>query len=264
MRLTLLLFALALPFAPTPGCTAGTGQPIVDAEIGFGGTDAARTFVTERGWQVTLDEARVVLGPVHALAPRDEVASRTSALDAALAWLPTSSRARAHGGLGVLDGRTVRLEYLDQIVVDALDPALQVFPTLAEVGPSDQLFVGLEPPIDRHVDATRGFHAYVRGAAHPVGDEAAVVRFEGGLSLGESESERRVSTVAFAAEFDPGCRLELRSDPRAWLDGVDFAQVGAAGDSVHELRVDGQAHAAWRVGARRPEAFAATYVGGAL
>lgn len=259
-RLTLLFFALLLPFAPTPGCTAGTGRPIVDAEIAFGGTPDAARFVTGRGWTVTLDEARIVLGPVHALAPRDELAMRPSALlEGAAALLPLPSVARAHSGLGVLDGRTVRLEFLEQVAVDALAAERQVFPTPAELGASDELFLGLQPPVDRHVEALRGFHAFVRGAAEKDGE---TVRFEGGLTLGESEAERRVTTVAFAADFEPGCRLDLEVDPRPWLDGVDFDQVGVPGDEVHELALDGQAHAAWRIGARRSNAYAATYLPG--
>ncbi len=237
-----VLFALALPFLPTPGCGAGTGAPIVDASFAIGGSDAARSFATSAGWQVELTEARIVLGPIYALAPRDEVPM-------ALRLWPTSV-ARAHGGFDALDGRIVRMEVLDQFLVDALAPEPQIIATLAEEGRATELSVGILPPVDRHVEATRGFDVWVEGTARQGETE---VPFSGGLDLGDDPMARRVQNIDLDASLAEGGTLQLLVDARVWLDGVDFDRVDG------EFALDGQAHAALRVGARRPTAFSATY-----
>lgn len=232
------ILALLVPFLPTPACSSGTGAPIVPVELALLGRSDAASFETSAGWNVQLEEARIVLGPIYALAPRDELVT----------WRWTS-RALAHGGFDALDGRMVKLELLEQRVVDVLDAEPQVVATLAEEGESTELSIGLEPPTDANAPETNGFDAWVRGVATR-GDEN--VPFEGGLSLGDDAMARRVQGIDLSGSFVEGSRLTIEVDARRWLDGVDFTRVDETID------VDGQAHAAWRIGARSPLAFAAS------
>lgn len=231
------ILALLLPFVPIPACSAGTGEPIIPVELALQGRNVA-TISTGAGWTVQLDEARIVLGPIYAFAPRDELVTWR--------WAPV---AFAHGGFDALDGRKVKLELLEQRVVDVLDAAPQVIPTLAEEGESTELQVRVEPPTDANAPATNGFDAWVKGVATR---DDEVVPFEGGLSLGTDPILRRIQGIDLSGRFVEGSRLTIEVDATTWLDGVDFSRVDETIDA------DGQAHAAWRIGARSPFAFHAS------
>lgn len=232
------IFAVLLPFVPMPACSAGTGAPIIPVELALEGRNDVGSVETSAGWTVQLDEARIVLGPIYALAPRDELITWR--------WIP---RALAHGGFDALDGRMVKLELLEQRVVDVLDPEPQVIATVAEEGEANELSIGIEPPSDANAPQTNGFDAWVRGVARR-GEE--VVAFEGGLSLGDDAMARRVQGIDMSGAFVEGSRLTIEVDAHRWLDGVDFSRVDET------IERDGQAHAAWRIGARSPLAYHAS------
>jgi len=241
---TFLLSSLSMILAAIapPGCTAGTGGGIVEIDAAFQGRDEARSFAVG-DWEVVLEEARIALGPAYAFAPREEELTF-------LERLSPRSIARAHGGFDPLDGRMVRAELLDQVAVDALSADPVVLPTLAEVGPSNELAVTLLPPTDANEAVMHGHQAWVRGVATR-GDEERV--FEGGLVVEDEGSARRVSNIDLDAVFSEGGTLTVQVDARRWLDGVDFERIPA------EITPDSQAHAAWRIGARSPAAYAVTW-----
>ena len=218
--LRIVLGALALTLA-APSCNAGTGGRLVPIELRLVGDPSASRFTTALGFEVTLDEAELVVGPLYAFAPADEPITRRT--HGALAV------AHAHGGLDPLDGRKVRAE------------------TLAEEGTIDELRVGLEAEptqLDGHLarvvgtatrdDVTRAFEAFV--------------------DVGASPNERRV-LVPFAAELTEGSVLELRLDPRAWLDGVAFDRLGAC-ESPCDFPDGSQAATAAALGVRSVRAYA--------
>lgn len=236
--LRIVLGALALTLA-APSCNAGTGGRLVPIELRLVGDPSASRFTTALGFEVTLDEAELVVGPLYAFAPADEPITRRT--HGALAV------AHAHGGLDPLDGRKVRAEMLDRVVIDALSDETIPFETLAEEGTIDELRVGLEAEptqLDGHLarvvgtatrdDVTRAFEAFV--------------------DVGASPNERRV-LVPFAAELTEGSVLELRLDPRAWLDGVAFDRLGAC-ESPCDFPDGSQAATAAALGVRSVRAYA--------
>jgi hypothetical protein len=208
--LRVLVGAFALTIAAA-SCNAGTGGRLMPLELRLVGDPSAGRFTTTLGFEIVLEEAELVVGPLYAFAPADEpIARRSHAL---------VSIAHAHGGLDPLDGRKVRAELLDRVAVDALSAEPLAFETLAEEGAIDELRVGLEAEpgqLDGHLARVVGI-ATRDGATHA---------FEAFVDVGASPNERRV-LVPFVAELSEGSILELRLDPRAWLDGVAFDRLGA-------------------------------------
>lgn len=220
-------------------CMSGTGGEIVDIELALGG-DTAESFETSMGWTVTLEEARVALGPVYAFAPRDEPIAQ-------LRLLPV---ARAHGGFDPLDGRKVRTELLEQTIVDALDPSLVAMTLPAESGPVTELRVVLLPAAAGDVAPLQSHQALMRGVARRDDTE---VEFEGAIDL--PEDQREVGNIDAVGTVAAGARLELRVDAAHWVDGIDFSRLAPSG----EINEGSQAYGAWRVGLRSPSAFEANW-----
>ena len=235
--LHVVVAALALTLA-APSCNAGTGGRLVPIELRLVGDPSATRFTTALGFEIALDEAELVVGPLYAFAPADEPITRRTTL---------RSIAHAHGGLDPLDGRKVRAELLDRVAVDALSDEPIAFETIAEEGVVDELRVGLEAEpsvLDGHL-------ARVVGAATRDGITRA---FEAFVDVGASPNERRV-LVPFAAELTERSILELRLDPRAWLDGVAFDRLGAC-DTPCDFPGGSQAATAAALGVRSVRAYA--------
>lgn len=227
----LALLAVLAPWA----CSSGTSGRLVPAQLHLVGDPEATRFTTSLGFEVTLDEAELVLGPVYGFAPADEpIAGRFVSI------------ARAHGGLDPLDGRKVRLELLERVQVDALSPEPLVFDTLAEEGTIDELRVGLEA----NASLLEGHVARVVGTASREGITRA---FEAFVDVGASPSERRV-LIPFVAELREGTAVDLALDPRAWLDGVAFDRLGAC-DTPCDFPEGSQAALAAALGVRSPRAY---------
>ncbi|MCA9613238.1 MAG: hypothetical protein H6722_25625 [Sandaracinus sp.] len=203
-RVLLTTFLLVLfPLA----CSSGTGGRLVSIQMRFSGDPSATRFTTSLGYEVTLEEAELVLGPVYAFAPADELVTRR--------WW--RSVAYAHGGLDPLDGRKVRAELLERVVVDALSDEALVFDAAAEEGAIDELRLGLESEdalLDGHV-------AHVVGTAVKDGVTSA---FDAWIDVGASDTERR-ALVPFVGELHEASVLNVRVDARVWLDGVAFDRL---------------------------------------
>lgn len=216
-------------------CTSGTGGRLVPIEMRFTGDPSASTFTTALGFEVTLEEAELVLGPIYAFAPADEpIAFRFVSI------------AHAHGGLDPLDGRKVRAELLERVRIDALSAEPRVFEAIAEAGVVDELRIGLEPD----ASLLEGRLARVVGTATRDGVTRA---FEAFVDVGSSATERRV-LMPFAAELREDTAIELTLDPRAWLDGVAFDRLGSC-ESRCDFPSGSQAASAAALGIRSARAY---------
>jgi hypothetical protein len=235
--LRVVVGALALTLA-APSCNSGTGGRLVPIELRLVGDSSAARFTTTLGFEVALDEAELLVGPLYAFAPADEPIARSHA---------ALSVAHAHGGLDPLDGRKVRAELLDRVLVDALSDEPIPFETLAEEGAIDELRVGLEAEPSR----LDGHLARVVGTATRDGVAHA---FEAFVDVGASPNERRV-LVPFVADLTEGTVVELRLDPRAWLDGVAFDRLGAC-ETPCDFPDGSQAAASAALGVRSVRAYA--------
>jgi len=235
--------ALSLGFAAA--CNPTGGVPI-ELALSFEGI-GPRTFVTSSGWEVELTEARAIVGPIYAYAPRDEMAALVRAL--------APSRALAHGGHSPLDGHLVRAELLEPRVIDALDAnASEVALLSGFAGPIDALTIVLAPPegeLAAPNGPTRGHHVFVAGTASRDGVEVA---FDGGLDL-EDERLRRVDGVFAEGVLGEGSRLIVGADARAWLLEADFTDGGAIAEGT-------QPHRALYLGARSAASWTARVEGG--
>ncbi|MFT5353987.1 MAG: hypothetical protein ACI9KE_001187 [Polyangiales bacterium] len=238
MKHILALASFAL-FVMAFACSAGTGGRAINIEIALSGTDEP-SFVNALGWSVELSEASVTLGPVYVFAPAN---APTAALLPLFGSGIGPNRAFAHGGLDPLDGRAVRGELLEQILVDALDPTPIVRAAPGEEGPVDEVAVELLP-------TATGASARVSGVAIRDGE---TVEFSGELTLNEEEF-RRVEGIALQAFLLEGSRVSVRVDPRSWLSGVAFDRLDG-----QPLEGASQPQAAFRIGLRSARSFSAEH-----
>jgi len=216
--------ALALGCSPSTGSERFSFRAVAGGNPEFSG--APLTFQTESGWNVTLSEARVTLGPIYLNSQaglRDESASILNFL---------VKPAHAQGASHLESGRVVG-EVLAQVAFDALSSNLVEFPTLgsmvsepvrtAEVWfyPADG---GAQVPV-----ALR-----VRGRAERA---ARSVAFRGDLLLNEDwvasgnqgargaqalADLRKVRGIATVFQPSAGGSLALRFDVRRLFRGANF------------------------------------------
>lgn len=247
MRRLVPLFAIAsaLSLVSAAACNPTGGVPI-ELSLSFEGI-GPRTFVTASGWEVELTEARAIVGPIYAYAPRDEMAVILGAL--------APSRAFAHGGHSPLEGHLVRAELLEPHVIDALDAnAGEVAVLSGFAGPIDALTIVLAPPegeLAAPSGPTRGHRVFVAGTASRDGVEVA---FEGGLDLAD-ERLGRIDGVLAEGVLEEGSRLIVGADARAWLAEADFTGGGSITEGA-------QPHRALYLGARSAASWTARVEGG--
>lgn len=217
-----------------------------------GADDAAKTFTTDTGWNVTLEEARVGLESVFAIAP-------TPASRGAVARLSELfvSVAHAHGGHDDANGRRVRAEWLDPIAIDALqNSAKRLGAVAAEAGDIATIKFEIAKSADKLPDSLHGFQAYVRGTAEKAG---LSIPFAGGVHVAEDEPARRVETKVKFALNDGGV-LELSIHPEEWLREAEFDRLPEADDDAErDIAADNQVGRAFLIGVRSPAAFEITY-----
>jgi len=227
-----LASAMALTLAVACNPTGGVPIELTLAFEGLG----PRAFTTASGWDVELTEARAVLGPIYAYAPRDELTFRR---------LIGPSRAFAHGGHSALGDRLVRAEMLELSVIDALQGNASDRATLGGfAGSIDALTLVLARPEEPN-GPTQGHCVWVAGVATRDGVEVA---FEGGLDLDEPALQR-IDGVAVSGALREGSRLIVGADARAWLAEADFT-----GGSITP---GSQPHRALYLGARSAASWAA-------
>jgi predicted small secreted protein len=265
--LALLLSALALTSASFAGCGNTSGRAITLTFHAVG--EGASHFTTASGWTVDLSEARIVLGPIYALAPTP---GRTTQLERLL--VPV---AYAHGGHDDYASLGVRAEWLDQLVVDLLAPSPTLLGTAdGTAGPAEYATVHLEPPptgmvISPHASAPH--ELWIAGTA-TMG--TTTIPFEGGLDIpqdalgnlieGIAITQDGVSAPAFP-QFDTSGDLLITvhvggqggASP-AWLDQADFSRLPMpATGAIREITSTTQPYTAWLLSARDSSTFTARY-----
>lgn len=240
-------------------CDAGTGGSLVQVSLAARsapeGSSPLGVFTTDTGWDVVLTEAKLAVGALYAFAPDpDSVATLRTLL------LP--SVARAHGGVDPLSGRTVRAEWIDGFVVDALSTdTVDLGAVTAQAGAVDAVELRLVPPSGNAALATQGHQAYFAGTATR---GATTVDFAGGIDVPDVGTERRVEGVAASYTLDEGGVVTLTMHPATFFRGVQFDTLPAPDpvSGTSALDANGQPYAAIELGVRNPSAYATTYVAG--
>jgi hypothetical protein len=217
------------------------------------GDEASRDFVTDTGWHVTLDDARVSIESVLLIAPASD--SR-GALASVRQWLVPV--AHAHGEHDAADGQRVRAELLDPIVIDAAAERPRTLGTIpAEAGDVAAFKLMIARTTDDTPDELHGHAAaYVRGRA---ARDDVRVSFSGGVTLADSEPARRVERRIQFSLSELGT-LTLGVQPSEWFREAEFARI-ATDDAEAEVAIDpaSQVGRAWAIGLRSPEAFDLTW-----
>jgi len=230
-----------------------TEGEVVTIDVAVETPTSPTSFVTNTGWEVSLDEARVAMGPWFAFAPRFE----GGAVAALRAFL--FPRAHAHGGTDPLNGRRVRAEWLDQVAFDAVpgsDPVM-LGAIEAESGAIDAVSVTLNPPDAVNAVVMNDHHLWVRGEATK---DSRTIRFEGGLDIPDEGLSRRVEGIPIDAFLEEGGRWTITVRPEQWFLDADFDRLTEQGaDGVYRITPDSQVRSAWLLGARSPRAYAARF-----
>ncbi|MGE3631753.1 MAG: hypothetical protein AB7P00_17725 [Sandaracinaceae bacterium] len=248
-----LAWGVALSCISFAACNATAGVPI-RLTLALESLSVA-DVTTPTGWDVHLDEAVVLLGPIYAYAPIEE---GMAALTGSARRILAPPIARAHGGFDPLMHRIVRAEYLEQFAFDALSPDVV---TVGEIdgllGAVDELSVVLDAPLDANELAsgpTHAHHLWVHGTATR---EDRTISFEGGLDLEDVDLTRRVDGIGVdGPALNDGATLVVGVDPTLWLAEADFTALAEGGDAV-VIDPESQPHRAWRLGARTSAAYAA-------
>lgn len=259
-QLPLLFAALAITGASFAACGVTPGRPITLALTLSGFTGG--TFRTSSGWEVTLTEARIVVGPVYVLAP----AARTAALERARSLLlPT---AFAHGGFDDYAALDVRAEWLEQTVIDMSRGSAQTYvgDLQGTAGPTEYTTLELVMPADAS-GPTHGHVAWAAGTATPLAG-GETIAFEGGLDLPSDPLARTVESIASAFDMDASGALELTvlagpSMPAtgpSWFEEAHFDRLPApATGTVRQLAPGTQPYLAWTLAARDAASFTTHY-----
>jgi hypothetical protein len=210
MRRTLSVLALGL----LASCSNTTGGALIKLPFSVGGVERPApgplTFSTAAGWTVTLEQARLSLGPYYFnVSPPSGAAFRT----------------------GVVIDQVTR-----QVVVDPLDPTLVdvVGGADGETGVAVAVEMGLTPPDTSQTAEVQALlgdaEAYVLGSATKAG---VTVPFAGFVTIDISQASpqkpvaalQRIigsfeQTLTFTAAPQ---QLSLRVDPGPWFDATDFS-----------------------------------------
>ncbi len=218
-----------------------------------GTNDAAQTFTTDTGWDVTLEEARIALDSVFAIAPPAPSRGAVARLSELFV-----SVAHAHGGHDDADGLRVRAEWLDPFAIDALrDRPERLGTVLGEAGDIATIKLEIAKSAEKLPDSLHGFQAYVRGVAEK---DQLRIPFAGGVHVSEAEPARRIEAKVKFALSDGGA-LVLAVHPEEWLREAAFDRLPEAedGGADRQITADSQAGRALRIGVRSPAAFEITY-----
>jgi hypothetical protein len=205
-------------------CGNSTGGALIHLPFTVGGTERPAagplSFATPLGWTVTLDEARISLGPYYFnVSPPSGAAIRTG---------------------------IVIVQATQQLVVDPLDPTLVPISDGAdgETGTAVAVEMGLLPPDSSQSQEAQALlgqsEAYVRGIATRAG---VTVPFAGFVTIDTSQASPQKPPVALQriiGSFAPSLtftataqQLALRVDPGPWFDTTDFSQLlGSTPDSA--------------------------------
>lgn len=246
--LAIFFVSLALTCTSLVACGVTPGRAIEFAVVAEG---SAGTFTTTTGWEVTLREAFVAVGPLYAFAPDDAVARARALL------LPV---AHAHGGEGLFGMRPVRGELTEQVLVDALAERSVLGTAHGSAGPTLDLTLLLDAPHGELASATsplRGHHLWVAGSATQGSTE---VSFEGGLDIPDEGMVRLVESIPLEGEADEGAELVVSMHVSAWLDDAHFDRLPEASEGPRVIAAGAQPHTALYLGARSARAWSARWI----
>jgi len=212
-----------LALAALAAC-GSTGGALVTLPFQAGGAAQAdggsMTFSTSTGWTVTLDQAVIALGPFYFNA------------------FPPNTQTFRSG--------TVIIEATEQVIVNALDPALYDVPGGAdgETGTSVAVEIDLFPPDATQSEANQqllgGNIGVVAGTAVK---GSVVVPFRGSIIINESlvtatnslAALQRVNGAAVQLDFTAAQQqLTLRVDPTEWFESTDFSSLAAHASGTSE------------------------------
>ncbi len=256
MRHPPFVFGVTLCVALTlfAACGVTRGEP-ASAELALEG--GGGRFTTATGWDVVLDEARLVIDGLHVFAPAGDA---SAALERVL-WLGPSV-ALAHGGHDDFGGRATRIEWLGPALLDLLgEGPTPLGPMSGSVGATDGATLAFGPlPADLATASgpTHGHHAFLRGTASREVDGAPeVVRFEGGLDFTVGGTEHLIEAIAMTDRVEPEGRFTLSFELSRWLDQARFERL-AAGDPAL-ITPSAQVGIAWDLGLRDPMGIHLTY-----
>jgi hypothetical protein len=234
-----LVGAIIVLVSACPGCTASTGGERFPFEASAGGVDPPGgepfTFVTQTGWQVTLSQADVTLGPVYLnVIPPLRVSRSFGDLLVPNAWAQSESH---------LDAGRIAGEMLAQVSFSAVSAALVRFPTTgtmtSEPIRTAEVWFYPEPGVAPEATEIDTVAFEVRGEATRDGAE---VRFRGSLVLNDdwlseqaegSRGAQPITTIrkvrGIPAAFSPsaGGRLEIRFDVTRLFRGAEFGNLEA-------------------------------------
>lgn len=255
------------------GQDAGTGGKPVSFDLQLASepreAESLERFETSLGWTVELEEAHIALGAVYLYELPGGVAAVSPHNPRSLpvqVWDYLVPSAHAHPGDGHFNGGAVRGEWLGQTNFDALSLEPVSMPQQPGVrGPVRSLSILLDPPresLGAEADELRGYHAYVVGVASK---GAVVVPFEGGLSIPDEGTQRRVDGVPVDAMLEDGVTVRISVHPDEWFAEANFERLltEADGTTPREPNDDGryvivednQVRSAWFIGARSANAF---------
>lgn len=231
-------------------CEPGTGGRRAMFDLSVEPAPAPRAFRTALGWDVTLEEACVSVGPIYLYAEAGLSASVRRAYD----WFLPS--AHAHPGVDHFNGGEVRGEWLEQLALDLTSgERVDLGAREGIAGEARSVTIGLHPPRASALGATtclRGHQAYVVGVA---ARGAEAVRFEGGLDIEAVGTKRRIQISADVV-IDDQRRLLVTVDPRPWFYQTKFDELTVDPTKGAALIAPGsQASLSWELGVQSAGAF---------
>jgi hypothetical protein len=221
--------------ALSAGCAPSTGGEHVTFSVRGGGFEHAEPsvrFTTNSGWNVTLLQARIALGPVYlnTVAPiaHHRVLQRISDFLVPTAW----AHGESHLGQGQIVGQVT-----EQIEVDALSPNTVEIPNGGD---------GIDVPVRsaelwfyNREGSMSGAAIRVEGVAErDIEDRHEQVHFRGALVMDASlatpqtpiDVARRVRGIPVDFTLAHGGVLTVRVDPRTWFQGADFSEIRGESD----------------------------------
>jgi hypothetical protein len=244
MNRSLLALATLSLLTAAHGCIGTPGRPIV-ATLELSLIDVE--IPTRTGWSVEVDEAALSVSAVRA---RDA--------SIAVAWLEPLllPRAFAHGGHGESDSTVLASWVGSEVLVLGGSLPIQLLEGRAGITDRGSLVLGgVLDASSPDAERLHGLPLYVAGTARRGED---TVRFAGGITLPEAESERLVEGIAMAGEIDDGAVLQLELDLGVWFDAVHFDRLAVGEDGVAPITDDTQAAIALRLGLGDLRSYVAT------
>jgi hypothetical protein len=219
------------------------------------------TFTTATGWDVVLDEARLVAGSLCVYAPDGDTMASLSPLGPG-PWGLGPSVALAHSGHDPFGSRRVRMEWLGPSALDLLATEPTVLGAMdGSVGPTTDTtlaFDGLQGQLASTSGPSHGHHAWIAGtASRVVSGTTETIAFEGGLDVEIGGTEHLIEAIASDATVATDGRWSLAVDLWRWLDQAHFERLPEA--ETRSVTPTTQVGIAWELGLRDPASLTLTY-----